>query len=97
MKKVVLYQSTDKELKDFETRYARSLINDRYALIERPLIMSDLCTVLNFSDVNGDGFILVPISVKKQPITFVNVMGEDVKRMGLVVETKTHKHTFYYV
>lgn len=97
MKKVVLYKSDDLSLKSFETKYGRSLIDKRYVLIERPLMMSEFAMTIAFADETGDGFVLTPTSVKKQMIKFMNPNGDFVSRMGIIIEANDHTYTFYYM
>ena len=74
----------------------RSLIDKRYVLIERPLIMSEFDMTIAFADETGDGF-LTPTSVKKQMIKFMNPNGDFVSRMGIIIEANDHTYTFYYM
>ena len=95
MTKIVLYQSTDLKLRQFETKYGRSLINEKYTVIERPLNIVENHPQLKFVDDYGKGFVVYPISVRNEQIRFTSETGDFVFRDGLVVETRTGKHIFY--
>ena len=96
-RKVVLYQSTDLKLRQFETQYGRSLINEKYLLIEHPFNIVEDHSRVKFVDDFGQGFVVSPVSMVNTMIQFRNELGQVVSRNGLIVDTKTGHHVFYYV
>lgn len=96
-KRYVLYRSTNPQLQAFESKFGRSYFSGESVTIERPLklVKGEDGIHWTFTDANGLGFTVKPISCESCVIEILT--GPDSSRIvnGIRIKTKKSEHLLY--
>lgn len=93
----VLYRSTNHQLQGFELKFGRSYVSGKSVTIERSLklVKGEDGIHWTFTDANGLGFTVKPISCKSCTIKILT--GPDSSRIvnGIRIKTEKSEHLLY--